>query len=203
MTSLCPVAGCDRPRVPDWAICRQCAWLLERALTDAPALADELDLTLSRQRASANNGAGRSADKPLPFDTHASLALSTLRQILLAWARQLQVRLYLTDTTQDIARFLLARHHHLIVRIDAHTAVQDIGAVCREGWRVVQPNSRGRIALPDPCPETGCGARLWASMHDVGDPRPNLVWCEGPQRHEWRPEQWLRLGHRLGYGRTA
>lgn len=200
---ICPVEACDRPAHPDWTICRQHAWQLERDLSDAPALTDELDLTLSRQRASASNDAGRSADKPLPFDTHASLALSTLRQILLAWVRALGVRTYPSDNPDQLAKILLARHHHLIVRIDAHTAVQDIGAVCREGWRVVQPNSRGRIALPDPCPEPGCGARLWASMHDVGDPRPNLVWCEGPQRHEWRPEQWLRLGHRLGYGRTA
>lgn len=196
----CPVAGCTRPRHPNLAICTQHDWQLGRDLHDAPQLAAELELTMSRQRATPSSG-GRSADTPLPYDDRASQALATLTRALTLWCRQAGVILRPTDTPAAMAGFLNSRRHHLVTRIDAHEAAQQIGDACANGWRVVQPSSRGRIALPDACPE--CRAALWATMHDVGDPRPNLVWCDGPERHEWRPEQWLRLGHRLGYGRTA
>lgn len=199
----CPCETCNRPRHPDLAICTHHAWCLERDLADTPALVRELELTLSRQRAGTTSAGGRSAEKPLPLDPRAGDTLRALRAVLATWARTSGLHVRASDHTAGIALALHINRHQLVLRIDAHQAVADITGACRDGWAVVQPNSRGRIPLPDACPEAGCKARMWATMHDVDDPRPNLVWCEGTERHEWRPEQWLRLGHRLGYGRTA
>lgn len=200
----CPVDPCNRPTVPGWTICRHHSWTLEQALAETPALLRELDLTLARQRGNVAGQGSRSADKPLPYDLNASRALWLLRNTLTSWARELQLVVLSIDTTEAIAHFVLAHHHQLIVHAQADQAVDEITTATTEGWRIVQPNTRGRIPLPDLCPEPNCSQPMWATMHDVGDPRPNLVWCEAtPERHEWRPEQWLRLGHRLGYGRTA
>lgn len=204
MSDYCPCEPCNRPRHHDWSICSHHAWILERALAETPALVRELDMTLSRQRGVGAGHGARSADKPLPYDTRASEALFILRDTLAGWAKELGLLVRPTHPTDAISGALFAHLQLLIVHDQAAQAVDEITTATREGWRIVQPNTRGRIPLPDACPEPGCAHPMWATMHDVDDPRPNLVWCEAtPERHEWRPEQWLRLGHRLGYGRTA
>lgn len=203
LTAGCPLDPCNRPNHPGWTICTHHAWTLEQALAETPALVHELHTTLARQRGNTTGHGARSADKPLPYDTRASEALWILRDTLAGWAVEMHLTVQPRHTTEAIGRALLAHHLHLVIHIDAGQAVDEITTATREGWRIVQPSNRGRISLPDPCPEPDCAHRMWATMHDVDDPRPNLVWCDAPERHEWRPEQWLRLGHRLGYGRTA
>lgn len=200
----CPVDPCNRPTHPGWTVCTHHSWVLERALAETPALISELNTTLARQRGNTAGHGSRSADKPLPYDTRASSALWLLRNTLTSWATELGLTIRDRHTTTAIAQALLAHHPHLVTHPQAGDAVDEITTATREGWRIVQPSTRGRIPLPDPCPEPSCGHPMWATMHDLDDPRPNLVWCDNPeQRHEWRPEQWLRLGHRLGYGRSA
>lgn len=203
--SLCPVDACSRPRHHDWTICTQHSWQLERDLAEIPALADELDTTLARQVGNGPGNGSRSADKPLPYDLAASTAGWLLRNTLVGWIRDLEpdITHHPADTIAAMGRWLYARHHLLVVHPAAEQCVEELAAARHEATKAVQPDRRGRISIPEACPEPGCSAALWASMHDVGDPRPNLVWCDGDEKHEWRPEQWLRLGHRLGYGRTA
>lgn len=71
----------------------------------------------------------------------------------------------------------------------------------RTALKLINRPERGVIALDDACPD--CGASLKAKMHDVDDPRPNEVWCTGPEPHRFGPEQWRRLGQRLAHAKEA
>lgn len=195
----CPADPCNRPAVPGFTLCRHHAWLLERALAEAPALARQLDMTITRQTSVGARSGSRSTSRPLPLDLAASEALTVLHHTLAAWVRELGYRP--RGSADVLGRLLLHRHHQLVVHPDAADAVGEITAATANGWRCTDRKPLARVILPDPCPD--CGAALHAVLHDIGDPRPNLVWCLGVETHRWEPVQWLRLGHRLGYGREV
>lgn len=198
MSDDCPCDPCNRPTVPGWTICRHHSWQLERALAETPALVVELDLTITRQTSTGARTGSRSTSRPLPLDLAASEAYAILRSTLNAWTAELHGP---TSTLPRIGRWLLAHHHQLVTHPAADQAVDEITAATRNAWHTTDRKLLARVTLPDPCPD--CGAPLHAVLHDLGDPRPNLVWCNGPEPHRWEPVQWLRLGHRLGYGREA
>lgn len=203
MNHDCPCDPCNRPTVPGWAICKHHGWTLERALAETPALARQLELTITRQAAAGARNGSRSAEKPLAYDPTASEALAVLRSTLVGWVRDLQPDLALqpADTLGAIAIWLLRHHGALVVHPAAEQAVDEITAATANGWRAIDRRDRARFHLPDACPE--CGAQLRAVLHDTDDPRPNLVWCTGEEPHRYEPHQWLRLGQRLGYGREV
>jgi hypothetical protein len=60
---------------------------LARDLAVIPALAVQVDVTISRQGATAGSGGARSAVRPVPFDVRASAALGDLKAILVGWVR--------------------------------------------------------------------------------------------------------------------
>lgn len=201
MSDLCPVDRCDRPRHHDQSICGQHSWELKRNLAELPALADALDTFLARQRGQGVSRLGGTGDEqPLPYDLAASDAITLLRATLVGWVRDLQPdpTLHPRDNLGSIGRWLYAAHHNLVIHAAAEQAVDEIGYACRVSWRAVDLAPRTRVDLDDPCPD--CGAQLRAVLHDVGDPRPNVVWCLGESAHRWEPQQWLRLGQRLGKG---
>lgn len=199
----CPVDPCNRPAVPGWVICRHHTWTMQRALAETPALARELDLTITRQTSVGARTGPRSSGIPLAYDPAASEALAVLRSTLLGWVRELQPDVYRQPpgTLDAVGMWLLHRVGDLVVHAAAEQAVEEITAATANGWRATDRRVRVRVVLPDGCPE--CGAQLHAVLHDIGDPRPNLVWCLGEQQHRYEPHQWLRLGHRLGYGREV
>lgn len=195
--SDCPT-GCGRPRHQDWAICSVCANGLRQDLAELPALCVELDRSLARL-GSNYLGGGKANGDPLPYGLGASRATGDIKAVLVAWVRDLDEdpEHHPADTIPAMSGWLLARHAMLVVHPAAEEVCREFAGITRRARHATDPNRRGRIDLPDPCPEDACAAPLYATLHDVGDPRPNLVWCR--EGHEWRPEQWLRLGHRLGY----
>lgn len=201
--SDCPCDPCNRPRHPNYTICSHHAWLVERALAETPALARELDLTITRQTSTGARTGSRSTGRPLPLDLAASEAMAVLRNTLTGWVREIAPEPHQqpADNLNAIGRWLHNHHHDLVVHHAADQAVDEILAATRNAWKTTDRKILARVQLPDPCPD--CGARLQAALHDVGDPRPNLVWCDGVEPHRWEPVQWLRLGHRLGYGREV
>lgn len=156
----CPVEGCGRP-VHDWTFCHTCSDLLERDLAEIPAYVDELLTALSRQSVMGEKGNRKSADKPLPYDTRASEALSVLRSTLVGWVRtavEEDGARWPADDLPSMARLLLARLAWLRTHPAGDEAVEEIGASVRLTRSVVdRPPDRW---FAGPCTE--CNEALYA-----------------------------------------
>lgn len=82
MTTRCT---CGRPTPESAYLCSECTDDLARLLGDTPALVDELDVTLSRQRRfETQTSSSRSSEQSLPYDVAASNALHALRAELVS-----------------------------------------------------------------------------------------------------------------------
>lgn len=79
---------CAQPVADNGRICSPCWFPLERDLGDVTWLAEQLDITLSRQSRTAPRAYGsRSRETPVAFDPRASEVAGHLRAILVSWAR--------------------------------------------------------------------------------------------------------------------
>lgn len=78
---------CGRPTRDHAYVCETCADNLARALGDVPWLADELDVTITRQRATLAEGGSRSTTTTLPWHEKAANTRRTLHGLLATWAR--------------------------------------------------------------------------------------------------------------------
>lgn len=88
MRRNCP---CGRPMPGTSAVCGACLGEMERALGDVAFYADELEVAFSRQsRMTSGGGGSKSAERPLPYDPHASRVALKLRSTLVGWVRVLQ-----------------------------------------------------------------------------------------------------------------
>ncbi len=159
--TLCTVEDCARPAHQDLSICPHHCWVLSRDLADIPALADELDLALSRQTANGPRNGPRSSEKPLPFDVNASSAAWLLRNTLTAWIQDVDPQHPHDQTLTAMAVWLLARHSTLVAHADASDIVSEIRAAVSEGWRAV--DSRAERMYVGRCSET-CSAELYARL---------------------------------------
>lgn len=117
----CPIDG--KPLTNNAAICTDCTDTLDRALGDLDALLEDLDTALTRQsRKRPARGNPVRDDRPLPYDVGASRAASTLKGVLVGWARlvseEREVALTCRDTSSSIADWLL-HHVHWLSRHDA------------------------------------------------------------------------------------
>lgn len=137
MTADCPRDG--RPINDNAYVCRSCGEQLAQALGNVSALADELDVSLSRQTGGGYRIGGRGADKPLPYDTGASEAGWVLKNTLVSWVRELieDGEQWPHDTLTDIARWLLASVEDMRRREDAEMAVDEITAAVASVTRVI------------------------------------------------------------------
>lgn len=192
-TDLCLVPCCGRPRHADFVICVHCAWLLEKALGDVPALSDDLDLTLSRQTASGARNGSRSSNKPLPFDTNASEVGWLLRNTLVGWVRDLceaHTEPGPPDTCGDMARWLLARLWRLQAHPAANEVVSEVLAAVGEARRAIDRPAERVYAGACQVPHEGvaCDQPLYARLgrtvitcpkcgtgHDLQDRRERMA----------------------------
>lgn len=161
-------AACTRP-VPDNAyVCTPCALRLEQALGDVPAIADELETTITRQaRITAGDGRRPTGDRPLPYHQTAAIVRDALHNTLATWIRVIADHPDVhdglpADTLAAMARWLLRhvewlRHHEA-----GPEAVDEITAAIAEAWRVIdQPPDRWYAgpcgnadeATGGPCPQ--------------------------------------------------
>jgi hypothetical protein len=186
----CTVDGCDRP-VRGASICSTCEATLERDLAETGAYVDELTTSLARlSRMGERNGA-RSSEKPLPYDTRASEALSIMRSTLVGWVRtavEEDQAHWPKDTPHAMAALLLARLPWIRTHPAAAEAVDEIGACLTLARRTVDRPVEGWYAGPCQADHEGgeCPAHLYArpgaaqvscrtcqTIHDVA------------QRQEW------------------
>lgn len=194
MTGTECATGCDRPTRDTRLLCDHCAWQVERALAEMPALLDELTTTLTRQsRMGEQNGKSRSADHPVPFDVRASAVLDQIRVVLAGWSLVLiedHQQDPPPDTLRGMARFLLARLDMIAMHeaaSDIHSEITDATAA---GWRAVD-----RVAERVFVGVCECGEWLYAR------PSSRLVECRGCARGydvaESRDRLWQALDGQL------
>lgn len=146
--STCPVfAGYDRDSgephacgeaIREWTVCAVHANQLRQDLAEIPARAGDLERHLARLRSSQSNG-GRGTEPPMPYDLRASEALGTMRAVLVAWIRDLDENPehHPADDTASMARWLLARHHHLVTHPAAEEVVREIAEVSADARRAI------------------------------------------------------------------
>lgn len=97
---------CSAPTGDTGRLCRTHTDDLLRDLHTVPALVHELETTITRQaRITAEKHGGRSAERPLPWNLHASEKASDLNTTINAWALD-------TSRLREDERDPLAEHHH-------------------------------------------------------------------------------------------
>lgn len=203
---------CGRP-APDATLCRTCTKQLKRDLIDLPALADDLDVTLTRQdRVTPANDGGRSAETPLPLSLHASDALAAIRATLTSWCLLTCDEMGAhppRDKIPNLALHLLGWLGDLVKHPAAGDLADEIRKLHLRGHAVLQPKDRARITV-GPCPMVIDPDTDQESATGVGDPCPGQVTAIIPAdsddppvmrcgacRHEWDSSQWLRAGMRI------
>jgi len=134
---------CGRPLRDTLTVCDTCADQLATALGDVPWLDDELETSITRQRALPTEGGARTAETPLPWHEKASETRRHLRALLVSWTRLCDEEAVAhqspaddlpADTLPAISRWLmwrvdgLARHD---AGPDAVDEITDAVAACR------------------------------------------------------------------------
>lgn len=159
---------CGRPTRDAAYCCDECVDLMARALGEVPWLDEELETTISGQKAAGTTGhTSQSAEKPSPVHWGASEARSHLRAILVSWVRfcdEEQVRNreasqeLPTDDLTAMSRWLLWRTDGLgllDIGAEAVDEITDAVAHCR---RVIdRPADRLYLGA---CRE--CESQMWA-----------------------------------------
>lgn len=161
----CPVDRCDRTRRGDQNICGACEDQLRRDLAWIPELAEELDITLSRQAVIGAGGGG--GDKPLPFSVAASDAGALLRDTLAGWVAVLhsEDEEAVETSLASAAVWLLDRHARIIRHPAVVDLVEEVAAVVACASRVV--DRPGERQYAGPCPGPECGTDLYAHVKAV------------------------------------
>lgn len=188
-----------------WTLCRSCADTLHRQLADVPQLNDALHTAVARQTAHGDRGLRRgTGNSPLPYDTRASGALRRLHSVLARWAAAIDPAYSPQHTVPVLGRHLLGLHHQLVVDTRAARIRADLETATSGGWAAADRPDRPPIPLDVACPD--CGRELYGELHDEDDPRPDRIWCWGPngaESHIWEAKQWLLLRIRLQTRRPA
>lgn len=161
---LCQV--CARPMPSQVSLCPACVAELEQALGDVPALADELQVTLTRQ-ARLGDG-GRSSTTPIPFDPRASETAWVLRNTLVGWVRELRIPGERgrppDDTLPSMSRWLLRHVDRIRTHEAADEAHDEITTAVQQTYHVIDRPADRTYAGPCTHTESGetCGADLYA-----------------------------------------
>lgn len=169
-TSTC---RCGRPVRDPRTICEAHHNQLHQMLAEVPALVHHLELTRTRRRAAALEGA-RSSNAALPWDDRASAVLAELKAAEVNWIQLLTEdgavdEDWPADTIAACARWLL-RHLEALARHElAGQAAYELLDIARHGWDVVDlPPERVYLG---PCPV--CEVDLYA------EPDAGLAECSG------------------------
>jgi len=148
---------CGRPTRDDAYVCDTCYAALNRALGDVAWLDEELDTTITRQKAAVISGTARSAETSLPWHERAAIARRDLHSLLVLWvrfAREEQVRGVPEWEAQDrlpsLSRWLLHVTRGLTLLDIGPDAVDEITNAVAECERVVFWKRRSRVYL-GPC----------------------------------------------------
>lgn len=164
---------CGRPTRDEAYVCDTCADGLSRALGDVPWLADELEITITKQRGLPTEGGPAGSETPLPWHEAAADARRTLHGLLVTWARfceeeQVRHSSYAVGLPEDnlpaLSRWLMWRVDGLTLRDIGPEAVEEITAAVANCERLI--DRRPDRWYAGPCVQevegSACGADLYA-----------------------------------------
>lgn len=166
---------CGKPTKDNAYVCEDCLTALAKALGDVPWLDEELDISITRQKASALGGGSRSRTTPLPWHEKASDAKRALHGLLATWVRfcaEEHVRdrgadaAWPADNLTAMSRWLLWRVDGLAFHDLGGDAVDEITNAVAQGERIVFWRKRERVYL-GPCgtaltDESACDGDVYA-----------------------------------------
>lgn len=181
--------ACGHP-VADGYVCQSCAYRLERALGDVPALADELEVVLIRQARFGEHEGRRSAETPLPFNPTASEIGWVLQNTFSTWCRLIAEERGRTlpdrGTSASLACWLLAhvewlRHHRA-----GPEAVDEMISAVNQVRRVIDRPPEKVYA--GPCAD--CGGDMYGRVGAVTvECRPCGLEYDVAQMQDWMRKQ--------------
>jgi hypothetical protein len=169
---------CGKPTRDAAYVCEDCLSDLSRALGDVPWLAEQLDITLTRQRAAGPAGSP-SPEKPMPFHVGAFDAANALRHALVTWIKfcdEEHVKHNAHDDTWpednmvSMSRWLMWRVDGLGLNDMGSEAVDEITKAVKKGHQVIDRPADRRYA--GPCE---CGRDLYVKP---GAPQAKCSACE-------------------------
>lgn len=145
---------CGRPTRDNAVICDDCTEILDRALGDVAWVADELDVSMTRQRSAPIVSGAPSATRGLPWHEKAAEAIRDLRNLLVLWVRLCDEEGVGTgptdlpaDNLQAIAGWLLHRVPGIARHDAAVDALDEITNAVAECERVIFWKRRSRNYL--------------------------------------------------------
>lgn len=146
---------CGRPTRDDAYVCDKCEGQLERALSEVPFLDQELETTLTRQRAIPTSGSAPSAETPIPWHDRAAQVRRNLDGLLSTWVRFCAEENLLTadlpaDTAAAKSRWLLRALPALRLHDIAPEAHDEITDAAADARRLVFWKRKNRVYL-GPC----------------------------------------------------
>jgi hypothetical protein len=170
--------SCGRPTRDDAFACDHCGDLTARALGDVPWLIEELEITITKQRAAIDGDGAASAETPLMYHLPAAEKRDALRLALVTAVRfcnEEGVRNsdpgdeWPEDTPVAMSRWLLWRVDGLALNDMGEEIAKEIRDAVRSCRHIIdKPPER---AYAGPCPE--CGRDLYHRHGDKG------VLCRG------------------------
>lgn len=174
----CPV--CERP-VKDCVLCTFCTTEVHKALTEVPALLEELEVNATRQAKTApRSSGGRSAETPLPYGEQASDAAKQLTAVLRFWAGAIAPP-GMSFTAHTATTWLRTNINWLRQHELAEKAYDQITAARAHAYDVIDRD-------PDLVPAGQCGVELddGTTCLEVlyGDPDRATVRCRCGAEHD-------------------
>lgn len=145
---------CGKPTRDDAYVCDQCVTELDKALGDVPWLDEQLEVSITRQKAAALGSGARAATTPLPWHEKASEARRGLHALLVSWVlfcTEEQVRGRPSKDAEDdlpsLSAWLLNVTRGLALHDIGPEAVDEITDAVAECHRVVFWKRRNRVYL--------------------------------------------------------
>lgn len=152
---------CGKPTRDNAVICDDCTNMLERAIGDVAWIAEELDVSMTRQRSAPIVSGAPSASHGLPWHEKAAEAIRELRSLLVLWVRMCDEEGIGTgpsdlpaDNLPAIAGWLLHRVPGIARHDAAADALDEITNAVAECERVIFWKRRSRLYLGT------CGQRV-------------------------------------------
>lgn len=142
LVAYCIAQDCANPAEAN--LCRSHADQLAAALGAVADLAEDLDVTITRQSATGDRIGGRSAETPLPYHDAASDARRDLHSVLSTWARDLWEThgtpgelIPCSDTLPDMAAWISRHPTWCAAHPAAGELLDEITDAIARAWRVV------------------------------------------------------------------
>lgn len=140
-------ATCDQPAPAGVRICLRCERRLMGWLRDVPELLEELDVTITRQdKLTSNRVGGRSSEKPLMFNEHASDTRILLESTLRIWANALGWNPYIDVGPTNV--YIRNRMHVIRMREDVGDLYADVQRGIRKARQAIDRPAEKVFAGP-------------------------------------------------------